>query len=52
MHLPVHSPGRLIGAAAIAFAAALTPVAALAATSPLRPRPARRAAQHPGSWCG
>ena len=33
MHLPVHSPGRLIGAAAIAFAAALTPVAALAATS-------------------
>jgi hypothetical protein len=33
MHLPVHSPGRLIGAAAIACAAALAPVAALAATS-------------------
>jgi hypothetical protein len=33
MHLPVHSSGRLIGAAAIACAAALTPVAALAATS-------------------
>ena len=33
MRFPVHSPGRLIGAAAIACAAALIPVAALAATS-------------------
>jgi hypothetical protein len=33
MHLPTRSPRRLIGAAAIACAAALTPAAALAATS-------------------
>ncbi len=33
MRFPVHSPRRLIGAAAIACAAALTPVAALAAAS-------------------
>ena len=38
MRFPVHSPGRLIGAAAIACAAALTPVAALAAgSSPAAP---------------
>ena len=33
MHFPIRSPRRLIGAAAIACAAALTPAAALAATS-------------------
>jgi Protein of unknown function (DUF4232) len=33
MRFPVHCPGRLVGAAAIACAAALTPVAALAAAS-------------------
>lgn len=33
MHLPTYSPRRLIGAAAIACAAALVPVAGLAATS-------------------
>jgi hypothetical protein len=33
MHFPVNSPKRLIGAAAIACAAALIPVAALAATA-------------------
>jgi Protein of unknown function (DUF4232) len=33
MHLPINSPKRLIGAAALAFAAALIPAAALAAPS-------------------
>jgi hypothetical protein len=38
MHLPLNSPKRLIGAAAVACAAALIPVAALAATaSPAAP---------------
>ncbi len=41
MHLPSHFPTRLTGAAAIACAAALTPVAALAATgNPAAPAPA------------
>ena len=41
MHLPTHFPARLTGAAAIACAAALTPVTALAATgSPAAPAPA------------
>jgi hypothetical protein len=38
MHLPINSPKRLVGAAAVACAAALIPVAALAATaSPAAP---------------
>lgn len=44
MHLPVTSPKRLIGAAAMACAAALIPVAALAATA----GPAAPAASPPG----
>lgn len=41
MHLPTHFPARLTGAAAIACAAALTPVAALATTgNPAAPAPA------------
>jgi len=41
MHLPTHFPARLTGAAAIACAAALTPVAALATTgSPAATAPA------------
>jgi hypothetical protein len=41
MHLPTHFPARLTGAAAVACAAALTPVAALAATgNPAAPAPA------------
>jgi Protein of unknown function (DUF4232) len=48
MHLPVNSPKRLIGAAAIACAAALTPVAALAATtSPAAPAAAAATASTP-----
>lgn len=40
MHFPTTSPRRVIGAAAIACAAALVPVAALAATSAPASRPA------------
>ena len=41
MHLPTHSPRRLAGAAALACAAALIPVASLAATtSPAAPQAA------------
>jgi Domain of unknown function (DUF4232) len=45
MHLPIHFPARLTGAAALACAAALTPVASLAAAG--SPTAAARAASTP-----
>jgi hypothetical protein len=51
MQLPIFSCRRLIGAAAIACAAALIPAAALAATtSPVAPAGARTAAMVPASF--
>jgi hypothetical protein len=48
MHRPVFCPRRLIGAAAIACAAAAIPAAALAATSPAASRAATPACQTSG----